>query len=329
MNVSKIAALLGSASDDPAVDRELARLGIVDRPEVALDLGDPDGPVIASQDWVTSAALGIEFGFQDSASWQGLNEFEQGRGPMLLTEIYFYGDHEGVRPYVGTLPFGLMLGDDRTIIRSKLASLEDTRRSYVWDTWEAPLFRVTVAYAERGIDFVVCMLREPSLPQLPYALANVPDIDVIVSLLGKDYRDPQLRNIFVPLGLDNHTEEMQEGEGADFRNTYGIELGFGEHSADPSVGAMRLSDVVFYRERELESRGWPGQLPLAIQFGDSVETVSRQVGRPPDEHEDDEFTGYAVWHLADYTLYVYHSLMENLMLRVRIMIAGFWVALAA
>ena len=333
METSEIALLLGLRSADPRIQAELLRFGIHDGPSVNIDDDHPDGPVVAVQDWLVNTAAGIEFGFDDEASWRGLNELEHGRHPMLLTQIYFYGDHDGVHPYRGRLPFGLQFSDDRNAVRAKLVALEGTRRSYVRDTWEPRDFRMTVSYASGGarIGFVLCTLREPPLPMSDYSLAPVPTINAIIGVLGKECDDPAFREVFAQLGLDRYLEDVIQGRAANLRNTYGFELGFSKHAAtdqrpkDPASGRI-FSYVVFYRERELESRGWQGTLPLGILFDDSPEAVMKKVGLPADEQADEQFTGYALWHLPDYSLHIYYSTMENLVLRVRIMAPGVWAA---
>jgi hypothetical protein len=336
MEVSEIAVLLGRPSTDPRVEAELARFGIDDRPRVKIDELDTDSSAVAIQDWVINNALGIEFGFDAEGSWHGWGEFERGRSPMILTQIYFYGDHEDVHPYRGPLPFGLQLTDDRSAVRAKLAALEGTRRSYVRDTWEPRDFRLTVSYVDDGarIGFVLCMLREPSLPGFDYSLAPSPTIEAIIGLLGKGCNDSSFRDVFAPIGLDRHLEVVTHGGGADFRNPYGFELGFSQppftdqHRTGAPIGPI-FSYVMFYRERELGARGWQGTLPLGILFDDSPEVVTQKVGLPADEQADEQFTGYALWHLPNYSLHVYYSTMENLILRVRVMAPGVWAAYQA
>ena len=220
MEASEIAVLLGRPSTDPRVETALARFGIENRPQVKIDEDNPDGPVVSVQDWVIDNASGIEFGFDDEASWRGWDEFERGRHPMLLTQIYLYGDHEDVHPYRGRLPFGIQLSDDRSAVRAKMAALEGTRRSYVRDTWEPKDFRVTVSYVDGGarIGFVLCTLREPPLPAFDYSLAPVPAIEAIIGLLGKGCNEHAFRAVFARLGFDRHLEQVRQGGAADYRN---------------------------------------------------------------------------------------------------------------
>ncbi|HEX8615271.1 MAG TPA: hypothetical protein VF800_28640 [Telluria sp.] len=331
MDRSEIAALLGRASTDVEVDAVLTRFGIDDRPEVVSDLRDPDGPVVELQVFVDNYALGIEFGFDDEAAWQGWDEFEWGKHPMLLTQIYLYGDHKGVRPYHARLPDGLHLADDRSTVRVTMAAFESTRRSYVRDLWELPEFSMVVSYVAAGthIDFILCLLREPPLPVFDYSLAPAPPVDTIIQLIGKACDDPAFRQVFVQLGFDACLEEVRDHRSASLRRTYGVDLGFSKPAGQARAAKARnpiFSHVMFYRARELDARGWQGYLPHGISFDDSPEVALQKVGIAPDEQVDGDFTGYVLWHLPDYSLYLYYSTMENVILRAQVMAPGLWTA---
>jgi hypothetical protein len=338
MEIRDIASLLGRAATDARVAEKLGVFGIDDCPHVTIDENDADGPVVEVKDWVLSARAGVEFGFDDQASWLGLDALHVGRGPMLLTQIYFYGNHPGVAPYGGQLPLGLQIDDDRHAVRSRLAEFEALRRSYVRDTWDLPQFRLIVSYTDAGarIDFVLCMLRPGPLPRLegPPADYPLPPIDSIIQALGRHWFDPQFRSIFVPLGFDQQLDSVLRGKSANLRELAGLELGFSQF---PTPGAAQaagsgspvLSYVVFYRDRELGARGWEGTLPLGLRFDDGPEEILRKVGFAPDEQSDDEFSGFALWHLPDYSLHVYYCTMGNVVLRVRIMAPGVWASFKA
>lgn len=336
MDAPDITDLLGSASTSSQIADQLRLSGIADLPHVKIDHGDPDGPVVEAQDWLLSARSGIEFGFEDEASWLGLDSFHLGRGPMLLTQIYFYGgDREGIAPFSGRLPCGLQTTDDRGTVRSRLAKFEKVRRSHVRDTWELPEFRMTVSYSDDGarIDFVLCTMRPERLPPLEPSDADLPtpSIESIIQVLGLHWFDPAFRKVFVPLGFDKQLDRVLHGKTAELRHSAGLELAFHRMPlslAEPSqiMGSPVLSHVVLYRDRELEARGWQGTLPMGIGFEDGPEEALQKVGRPPDEHSDTEFSGFMLWHLADYSLHVYYGTMDNLVLRVRIIAPGVWAS---
>ena len=324
MNPRNLLALLGRYNVDPAVEETLAHFAVRNRPEVRVDDEDPDGPIVETYSWVKNSRAGIEFGFQDGAAWFGLDETEFGKHPMVMTEIYFYGEHVGVRSYQGQLPFGLELSDDRATVRKKLIQFEPTRHSYVRDTWDTPEFRITVAYTDGGncIRFALCMLREPPLPPLGYALAPVPSVVAIVRLLGATFDDPGIHWAFDPLGLRRLTDAITETGQADFRNPYGLALDFTvpEETHSPGAKKTRLLSATFFEEREQGARTWPGELPYGIRFGDSPEALVQKLGRPPDMQHDNEdnFTGVALWHEPEFTTNVVYDTMENRVLRVSV-----------
>jgi hypothetical protein len=323
-----LVALLGRNNIDPLVEAALRHYAVRNRPKVKIDEDDPDGPVVETQSWVKNSRAGIEFGFHDEAAWIGLDETEFGKRPMVLTQIYLYGQHEAVRPYQEPLPFGLQLSADRVTVREQLAALESTRHSYVRDTWDSPDFRITVAFAEgdRSIDFVLCALREPPLPAMPYAIAPVPEVEYLIAALGRPLTDRALRDTFGALALQDRIEEINETGEADFRGPYGLALGFSApiDAASRDSKTVVLSSVTLYQEREVDARGWPGKLPFGLRFDDSPETAVERVGRPPDIQVDDSFSGFAAWHESALTFHIFYDTIDNRILRVSLFAPGFW-----
>jgi hypothetical protein len=327
MHPQDLLALLGRYNTDPLVQAALSHYAVRNRPEVKVDKDCADGPVVETQSWVKNSHVGIEFGFDDEAAWVGLDEIEFGKRPMLLTQIYLYGRHDGVRPYQEPLPFGLQLTDDRATVRRKLEAMEPTRHSYVHDTWDTPDFRITVAYADGGrcIGFIICMLREPPLPALGYSLKSVPAIESVTALLGYPITDPAIQRVFDPLGLQDQVEQIKDTGEADFRDTYGFTLAFSAPigMTGGHLRAQVLSSVTFYQERELGSRAWPGKLPYELHFDDSLETAIQKLGRPPDTQNYEPFSHSAAWCESNLILHVFYSIMENRILRVSVFAAAF------
>jgi len=320
MDVDTLSNLLGKHSTNSHVEAALQRFGVTRRPELVIDPADADGPVVKSQDWVSNLSAGIEFGFQEEGAFMGLDQADRGVGPMILTEVYFYGDRPGARPYPLPLPFGLLLSDSRSVVRAKMAPLEKTRRSYVRDTWEHPAFRLTVSYADGGtrVDFLVCMLRTEALEPLEGGQILLPSVAAMTGVLGKSMDDPALRQTFVPLGLDRQTLVVGTKPVIDFRRTYGLKLDFRKSPAADKVSAkaLLLHEIELLGKGELESRGWLGDLPFGIRFDDSPETALGRVGQAPTHQENQDFSGQAFWELPDYSLQVAYSTMENIVLRV-------------
>lgn len=335
MEPAEIADLLGRAASDAQVVATLARFGIEEQPEINVEDADTGG-IVQTDDWLVNYEAGIEFGFEDEAAFLGLDASERGTGPLLLTQIYFYGIHDQVRPYVGRLPFGLRYTDDRRAVRLRLEGFEAVRRSYVRDAWALEPFTLVVSYADGDsqIGFVLCLLRRPPLPPIEGGAVTLPAFSTIVAQLGKRLNDPEFREVFAPLGFDRRREDFVGGQRADFRDTLGFALGFrpppgAERVQPPVSGPLVLSEIIFFRDRMLDARGWTGPLPRGIRFDDSPEDVMSRMAVPPDERFDDTFTGYMVWHLDEYSLQVHYSSMENFVLRVRVMAPGVWSAYQA
>lgn len=328
MPVQELLKLLGRPTTDPRVEAALVHYEIEERPSVKIDLDDADGPVVDTQAWVKNASFGIEFGFDDQAAWNGWDETQYGRRDMLLTQIYMYGNHPGVERYPEPLPFGLEFADNRRQARDRLSAYEGTLRSHVRDTWEASGACITVSYTddEAAIAFVLCAAVEPPLPPLSYALAPVPEVETLVGLLGRQLDDPALRIALRPLGLEDRVSDVTESGEAALLNPYGLTLGFSipRDRSGRNRRQLVLSRVLLVSERELGGREWPGDLPRAMTFADSPEMAVRKMGRAPDEQEDDDFTGYAIWHEPDASVHVLYNAMENRLARVSLIAPGYW-----
>ncbi|MBL0726378.1 hypothetical protein [Piscinibacter sp. HJYY11] len=326
MRAQDLVALLGRPQTDPDVESALVQHAVRNRPAVKIDPDDADGPVVGTQSWVKNSRAGIEFGFDDEAAWRGLDETEYNRSPMLLTQLYLYGEHQGVRPYAGELPLGLQLSDDRATVRQKMLPYDASRHSYRRDTWDTPGYRICVGYTagDASIEVVLCMLREPPLPPLPYALAPVPSADRLAAFFGSSLDDPALRQALDPLGLKNRIADIHDSGEADFSNPYGLVLNFAvpEDRKPRKTANTLLASASFLRERELGARAWTGSLPCDLDFEDSPETAVAKLGRAPDSRYDEDFMGHFSWKQADFTLYVTYSSIENRLFRVNIRAPG-------
>jgi hypothetical protein len=143
-------------------------------------------------------------------------------------------------------------------------------------------------------------------------------------LLDRPIRDAAVQQALLPLGLQNRADQIKESSKADFRIPYGLILYF----ADPSIRQpSRVEDfvltaIVFLREREMDGRGWPGDLPYRIAFDDSPEVVVRKMGRSPDAEQVGDFTAIAAWHEPKLTLRVVYSTMDNRVYRVTAVAPG-------
>lgn len=335
MQIEKIIELLGFPSTDSKIESVLRYFGIRNRPEVQYNLSDTNREIINYQDWVINSSLGIEFGFEEASSWLGYeDETDVGVIEMILTQIYFYGEHPGVKPYHGDLPHNLDISDSRSTVGAKLAWMEKNKRSFIRDTWELENYRITVNYVEdySKIGFILCLLRKPPLPPYEPLILSFPPIDEIVGLLGKDLNDTVFNKIILPGRiLKNLEDDGAGGRIANFCDTHGFEFTFSKKLPSNKFIAKHrnnyfLTELVFFRDREQGARGWEGPLPFGISFDDSPDSLIEKVNQQPDELDYDEFKGNMIWHLDIYTLHIFFSTIENLILQVRILAPGVWAA---
>ncbi len=335
MEMKEVSGVLGRLSTDARVVATMAAFAIDEQPRVRIIDSDAQGPIYATDDWLLNSVRGIEFGFEDEAAFFGLDASEHGSGSMVLTQIYMYGLHAGVKPYALPMPLDLKVTDDRATVRAKLSSFEKKRRSYIRDTWEFESFTLVVSYTEgdAAIDFVLCLLSQPSLAPLYPRAERVPSLKDIISLFGKGWKDPALRALLDTLELDRQGEG-RGGPLATFRRAHGFDLhfhppGFLERAPARAVYGPVFSEIVFFRDRVFDARRWSGQLPFGLLFEDSPEQVVEKVGRPPNDRLDEDFAGWVLWHFEEFSLQVHYSSMENFVLNVRVMAPGIWAALQA
>jgi hypothetical protein len=324
MQAETILRLLGRPSTDPGIEQVFDQFKIRRRPQVTVDEDDADGPVVQNQDWLKNRNAGVELGFEDQATFTGAPTLTPGKVPMLLTQVYFYGDHPEMKPYVDALPFGILLSDDRAAVRARMARFESVRRSWVRDTWELDDYRLTVSYADKGarIGFLLCTLPLPSSTFSDDAV-TLPSLEDLLSVLGRPMNDPQLRKVVKPLQMDKYLQNSGSTVIAMMRKEYGLELHFGGVS---SMDASAFNNLYLYRDREADARGWRGSLPCGLAFDDSPEVMFRKMPRKADDVSEEDFEGFAMWHFPDYSLQVRYSTMYNWILSLQILAPGVWDA---
>jgi hypothetical protein len=317
--------LLGRHSTDPAVLQALTQHRIRRRPEV--DLND-DGTVFNPRDFLLARRRGIEFGFEDQASFQGDDPDMQGKGPMLLTQLYFYGAQPDVHPYtIDSLPYRIRLDDDRHAVRQKLAHYEPARRSWVRDTWELPGHFLVVSYADDDarIGSILCALPEPPSATLD-DVKPIPALDDLLGLLGRRMDDPELLRLARPLGFDNYLENRGTTVIALMRANFGLDMWFG---GVRTMDATAFTNLYLYRDRYNEATAWQGDLPRGLEWNDSPEAVFQKLGKPSEPPNEEDFDGRALWHFDDYSLEAHYSTVYNWILSLRILAPGVWVAYLA
>jgi hypothetical protein len=319
--------LLGLTVNAVPVHSALAQLARGMQPE--LDPGDDNQLV----DWVTVNEIGLEFGFEDKAYVRALDIEERRQSPLLLTQLYFYGDTAKTMPFPYPLPFGLDFSDDRSAVHYKLASYEILRRSYIRDAWCLAEFNMTIAYrSDTGrLESVLCYV-----PYSPWPLKDGErDLvasfkpEVFVELFGQRWSSTILRNQLEPLGYASMLTELRSEHNADLRMSHGIEFTFAPgrqvSSADTQFPkTLVLASVTYYGSRVYDAHEWLGPMPLNLLFTDSQFEIETKLGCKPDERHDFDRNGYAIWHFETYSLRAEYSNIENHLLRATIMAPGYW-----
>jgi len=320
-------ALLGQAADSKPVQASLVDLARGMQPELPPDDDE------AFVDWVTVNELGLEYGFEDEAYVRALEVDKRRRGPLLLTQLYFYGDTDHTMPFPYPLPFGLGFTDDRRAVHHKLAAHEALRRSFIRDAWRLPEYDLTIAYRQDDghLESVLCYI-----PHAPWPVASDEPARMapftpgaLCDLFGLRWSSAALRERLAPLGFADALADVRSEHAADLRMTHGIEFGFapGEQvpGADPKYPrSLALCTVTYYGPRVYDARAWAGPMPLNLTFDDSQADIAGKLEHKPDERDDLDRTGFALWHLERYSLRAEYSNIQNRLLRVTLMAPGYW-----
>lgn len=332
MSPENLLALLGLQDNEGIVlealrAHRILRSPIVETYEASEDEGDYD-EVINPRDFLLARRTGIEFGFESEASFLEGKLDPASLHRMLLTQIYFYGDHQGVGTYTSaSLPHGIGLDEDRQAVRKRLSNFEASRRSWIRDTWDLPNYTLVVSYADGGnhIASVLC-----ELPSPPSKASNdifpIPKLDQMLRLLGRRMDDSELRRLLRPLHIDDRLTDIGPAVAAFMREDYGLDLRFG---GVRSMDAIAFTNLIVYRDRELEATQWRGGLPRGLEWNDSPEVFFAKLGEPAKPPKEMDFDGRAVWHYAEYSLELHYSTVYNWILSARFMAPGVWEAFAS
>jgi hypothetical protein len=310
--------LLGRDSDDPDVLQAMEDFNIRWAPE----LDEPEDGLEDEREWFVwrpSSKLGFEFGFQDAADLRAAPEDERGTGALILTQVCFYGEHDGVRSYAGKLPYGLTQQDSRLQAQGKMRAFSSIQRSHRRDVWELEPHRVVIEHKQRGrvLGSVLCKLRPNPWP--PLSTAPLPTLKEIVAQFGSTWYAPEMQRLFFPLGLDQCGSHIATHGYADLTRDVGLELYFYRDPArdadhvPQSKGAI-FQSAKFYRSRYQDARQWAGELPLGLTFDIAYPEFVKHVGRSPDAGSDENLSGYPEWHFDEYSLHVLYSNVDNVVL---------------
>lgn len=330
MDADQLIELLGRHANDRLVESAFNTLHTRRRPE--LDPLDRD----ALRDWVLVRRAGVELGFVDAVYFQAGDPLQRRRPgvPLILNQLYFYRDRDDIQPFQGRLPFALDWSDNRDQVRQKMQPWESSLRAYLTDVWDTPECRIVVAYRDqdRAIDNILCLIPIQDWPEDGRVQPQLTVADWSASF-GLAVSSTLLRQRLAPLDLASAVAASDDPNELDFRQQCGLEL----YLSDPSELAHRaaphgpqgpgevLAAVQFLRTREFDARQWAGELPFGLSFDDTQQSLFAKVGQPPVEHEDDQFTGTARWHLSDFSLEVLYNNVENHLVRIMIMAPGYGI----
>lgn len=312
MKAEFIVRSFGSPAYAECIEDILEKLGTYQRPEPP-DVGQ------TFYDWILVRRQGIELGFVDSQYQSAAARWQWGRGHLLLSQAYFYSGVDDIRAFADELPFGLTFEDSRETVRAKLLEFEATRHSYRDDTWDVEGYRLSVMYAGAGtaIDRIACrMLASPITRK---AHAQHPDLARVADTFGCEARSPEFRALWSHSLTDDDFRAIRDDGELDLTQSYGATLGFAESSFGPMFRSITL-----HRNRDQESVGWHGPLPLNLDFEDSPETLFAKIASQPIQQADSVLTGHAVWHFDSFTLHVLYSNLDNRLLRVKLLSPGTW-----
>lgn len=318
--------LLGLPLDTAEVQASLDRFARGVQPELNPD--DENEMV----DYVPINEIGLEFGFEDEAYVRGLDPALRREGPLLLSQVCFYGDTPRTHPFPHPLPWGLSFQDDRARVRKKLAAFEDARRSYRRDFWRLPKFDVSIGYGKESdrLETIFCYLPYTPWPAKPGEEERVASFtpEVFAALFGLRWSNPDLRARLAPLGYEAALPEVRSENVADLSFDHGLELIFAPGSQVSAAEkrfpkALAFAGVTFYASRWVDAYQWAGKLPMGLAFSDTQADLSVKFGAKPIRVEDEDTTGEAVWELERYTVSVLYSNLENRPLQVTMLEPGY------
>ncbi|QIW16165.1 hypothetical protein A4G20_07390 [Pasteurellaceae bacterium RH1A] len=298
---------LGTSTDSPSF-KSLLRdsLGSQDFPSFEPEDEDDNPDVYA---WVLVADKGLELGFTDKAYFDGKPDCAWFSDGAILSQLYFYCHFDDIEAYEGALPYDITWQDDRAAVLKKMqAATGQLRQSEHSDVWEFDGYLITVNYnqASQLAERVVIHLLPPPLKQ------TLPSWEVLAQ-----YLDKPIKSDFMALWQGHFTQEMLEEaieydyNQIDLLKTYGVTLAV--MSLDDE---LFLQGVTLYANREMDSIGWQGALPLGLDFNDSPRVLEEKIAQEPRIFDSEVNDGYAVWDFEDFSLRVLFSNFTNKLLRV-------------
>ncbi len=314
LNAERLLSFLGASSDRLETESLWTQLNTLSRPELSEEEED------RYHDWVLVRRRGLELGFVDSEYAAASDRAQWGHGELILSQLYFYSGHSDIQRFEGAMPFGLQWDDTRAQARARLVQYESTRHSHLTDTWDVPGYRLTVVYNDDSDSLQRIVCRRQPAPLEPSEAMRLPALQDLVAALGESITAPSFERLWQNgFWSAEHVTAAREDDEIDLNAACGLTL-----STSSDKGLLPLRSVTFHRNRDQEGSGWRGELPAGLDFEDSPEDLFRKLGATPVQQSDSALTGHGVWHLADVTLHVLYSNVDNRLIRVKMLAPGTW-----
>lgn len=312
---------LGLQSDTAQVQELFQDYGIPTAPKV-----EPDEPQPV-RFWLPIRRLGIEFGFTKADYHLATPSDEEPNDLLICTTIYFYNwPSSGIARYSGGLPHDLRFSMTRAEVQEAMRDNGLTPSSYERDVYADKGNLCIVSYAPKENAISDIIMRIPDKPFPPTDLSH-PDYQGIVDLFGQSVRDPRFVEAFGEFDLESRLEELKDEREISLRDEAGLDLVFSWGrllKLKEKTHGLVFAGVRFYRPREQNAVGWAGSLPGDMTFESSPRTVLDTFGRAPDQHAEDDQSGYFVWQRSVWTGHVRFNKVENNIRRFSIYAPGYW-----
>jgi hypothetical protein len=308
-------AAFGEAADSPRLETLFKELNTLRRPEL------PEDDLYVYYDWILIRRQGVELGFVEENHHLGKARSLWGSGRLLFVQAYYYAGFDDVAACTFALPHGITWNDKREQVRERMAEASATLHSApLSDTWDLPEgYRMTVTYAGTPLraERMVCRL-EP-VPLIPPENISSPRLDRVIAHWGGSVAQPEWRALWQDW-LDDDAIELGATAGEiDLADSFGVTLHVNTDGGKPLLRAITL-----HRNRDANTVGWTGQLPLGLDFEDSPDILFQKIRQKPVSASQGSTTGHAVWNFPDYTLHVLYSCVDNRLLRIKLLAPGVW-----
>ncbi len=306
--------MFGADAGSPRMEAIYERLGMMKRPRLPEDDAD------AYYDWMLVRRQGVELGFAEENHHLGAPRERWRKGSLLFVQAYFYAGMNDVARCAWPLPHGIHWGESREQVRLHMAAHQSTlHSSMASDAWDVPGYRITVAYAGEVPQAERVFCRQMPVDLDAPADTAPPPLAKIIENWGGSVARADWRRLWRTWLDDEAVSRAVEDGQIDLTASFGVTLHVNADGGEPLLRAVTL-----HRNRDTDSVGWRGSLPLGLSFDDSPDALFAKIPRKPESAQHGSTTGHAVWQFAEYTLHVLYSCVDNRLLRVKLLAPGVW-----